>query len=366
MKKPLLTILYVLSALLSFGQTQESIQSWDGPYVLYSGKVISIQTIFKEGDHLRLQKDSVDLGMKKQIRLNVATDLPDVFFEVNLKSSITPEPAETRKASKQFILSDIEGNFGAFRKLLLAGGVIDSAFHWAFGNGHLVLNGDFFDRNSQVTEVLWLIYSLEDQAKAAGGYVHFILGNHEIMNLSHDFRYHATKYAGTEKNLGISFDSLYGRSSELGRWLRSKNIIEKVGNHLIMHGGFSTDMNYLGMDLTEINNLSRPYYDDTTFNYSDPRLNFVFGETGPMWYRGYYMTQPLATQQQIDSTLDKYLVTKIITGHSIMGETISSWFDGHVLNTDVEHIRGHSEAILADGKNYYRVKPNGERVVISL
>ncbi len=43
--------------------------------------------------------------------------------------------------------------------------------------------GDMFDRGDQVTECLWLVYALEETAKAAGGYVHFILGNHELMNL---------------------------------------------------------------------------------------------------------------------------------------------------------------------------------------
>ncbi len=51
-----------------------------------------------------------------------------------------------------------------------------------------------FDRGEQVTECLWLIYSLEEKAKAVGGYVHFVLGNHEIMNLQGDFRYVQEKY----------------------------------------------------------------------------------------------------------------------------------------------------------------------------
>ena len=84
---------------------------------------------------------------------------------------------------------DVEGNFSALRKLLQANKIITEDFNWQFGKGHLVLIGDFFDRGEQVTELLWFIYSLEEKAKDAGGYVHFILGNHEIMNLSADLRY---------------------------------------------------------------------------------------------------------------------------------------------------------------------------------
>lgn len=361
MKKTLLAISILFSIAL---HAQTEIRQWDGPYVLYKGDDIAIHTVYREGDHFTAKTDNLPLSKKQDVKLIVGTDDPHTFFEVKLKNTITNEPPETRKASKQFILSDIEGNFGAFRKLLQAGGVIDSALHWSFGNGHLILNGDFFDRGDQVTEVLWLIYSLEEPAKAAGGYVHYILGNHEQMNISFDYRYHATKYASSAAVMQLSYDSLFGRHAELGRWLRSKNIVEKVGSNLFAHGGISADMNYLSMSLQEINALARPYYDDTTFQYKDPRLNFIYGDTGPMWYRGYYMTQPLASGSQVDSTLDHFGVSKIITGHSIMSDVITSWYGGHVLNTDVEHRKGNSEAILMDGKNYYRVKPGGERIAL--
>ena len=64
---------------------------------------------------------------------------------------------------------------------------MDSACHWTFGKGHLVICGDLFDRGNDVTAELWLLYKLEEEAKEKGGYVHTILGNHEIMNLSGDF-----------------------------------------------------------------------------------------------------------------------------------------------------------------------------------
>jgi hypothetical protein len=117
---------------------------------------------------------------------------------------------------------------------------MDSAYNWIFGDGHLVLTGDFFDRGDQVTEVLWLIYSLEDKAKAVGGYVHFVLGNHEIMNLSGDLRYLHPKYVQNTVLLNEDYmGSLYGESSEIGRWLRTKNIVEKVGTILFAHAGIS-------------------------------------------------------------------------------------------------------------------------------
>jgi hypothetical protein len=61
-------------------------------------------------------------------------------------------------------------------------------------DGSLILTGDFFDRGLRVTECLWLMYKLEGEALAAGGRVHFLLGNHEVMNLSGDHTYVRSKY----------------------------------------------------------------------------------------------------------------------------------------------------------------------------
>jgi hypothetical protein len=56
-----------------------------------------------------------------------------------------------KRSAKMLILSDIEGNFGAFRKLLQANHVIDDNFNWTFEKNHLVLIGDFVDRGTMVT-----------------------------------------------------------------------------------------------------------------------------------------------------------------------------------------------------------------------
>ena len=66
-------------------------------------------------------------------------------------------------------LSDIEGNFQAFRDFLINAKVIDTGLNWTFGDKHLVLVGDFVDRGASVTQVLWLIHKLEQQACAPAG-----------------------------------------------------------------------------------------------------------------------------------------------------------------------------------------------------
>jgi len=335
----------------------------DGPYVIYKNDKIYVNYIFDDNGVNKLKVDSVPQSQKESIKLTIATDKADITFEVALKKDLQNEKTDFSGENKMFVVSDIEGEFKAFRQLLQGNNIIDENFNWTFGNGHLVLTGDFVDRGTLVTEVLWLIYSLEEKAKTAGGYVHFILGNHEIMNLNNDLRYVHRKYMQSASLMNESYLNLYSDKTELGRWLRTKNVTEKIGNILFMHAGISDVVNYMELPVSKLNKLVRPFYSDTTFNYKDPKVEILYSDLGPFWYRGYYGKQKPAITQ-IDSTLSFYRVKHIATGHTVVADTISVLFDGKLINTDVHHSKGHSEALLVEGKRFYRVGPTGERFLI--
>lgn len=336
----------------------------DGPYILYKNNQVFIKYILNDHGRKLVMADSIALSQKEALSLSVNTDEPGKFFQVQLKKKLENEKSEFKKISKQIAISDIEGNFGAFRKLLQANHVIDGLYNWTFGDGHLVLTGDFFDRGNQVTEVLWLIYSLEEKAKAAGGYVHFVLGNHEIMNLNGDIRYVNAKYKENAGIMGENYVDLFGKNSELGRWLRTKNIAEKVGDILYVHGGISEEVNKMRVSISDLNEMARPLYDDSSLNYSNKKLEIIYGNAGPFWYRGYYTGDKIATKGQIDSTIKKFGISRIATGHTVVSDTISSWHGGKLFNTDVHHAKGHSEALLIENDKFYRVNSKGEKFLI--
>lgn len=333
----------------------------DGPYLFYKDDKIFVSYIREKSGLKSTRLDSFRMAEKKNITLQVATDQPGETFTLTLKTKLTNEKSDYGKVDRMFMVSDIEANFKAFRTLLQANGIIDEKFNWTFGTGHLVLTGDFFDRGSQQTEVLWLIYALEEKAKAAKGYVHFILGNHEIMNMSGDFRYVHPRYMEHAELLKQDYLNLYWDHSELGRWLRTKNIAEKINNILFVHGGISSYVNYMGLPTGPINDMARPFYPDTSYNYPDPQVELLFSEYGPMWYRGYYTGKVRATQAQVDSTLALFNAKYIVTGHTIIADTISVLYQGKVFNTDVYHTKGSSEGLLYEGNAFYRVNALGEK-----
>ena len=164
--------------------------------------------------------------------------------------------------------------------------------------------------------------------------------------------------------MNLPYMSLYDENTELGRWLRTKNIVEKIGKMLFTHAGISESVILMDLSVNQINQLTRPYFGDTIYNYKNPQTDTLMGNDGPFWYRGYYSKSKPAMPEQVDMTLSKYGVKHIVTGHSLVADTVSLWYNGKVINTDTHHAKGLSEALLVEGDNFYRVNASGQKVLL--
>jgi hypothetical protein len=112
---------------------------------------------------------------------------------------------------------------------------------------------------------LWFIYKLEQDALKQGGLVHFIIGNHELKNMQGNYGASAEKYLAVANILGKVQSDLYSPNSFLGRWMASKNAIERINGNLFTHGGLHPKVADLNVSLDEINSILRdnyylPYY----------------------------------------------------------------------------------------------------------
>jgi len=86
-------------------------------------------------------------------------------------------------------VGDIHGAYDAMVATFQEAGVIDDRLAWNGAETHLVLTGDLLDRGPHSRRVMDFIMRLEGEAVRAGGQVHQLLGNHEVMNLIGDLRY---------------------------------------------------------------------------------------------------------------------------------------------------------------------------------
>src|SRR5262249_25877859 len=86
-------------------------------------------------------------------------------------------------------VGDVHGAHDRFVEILRTAGVLDDRSRWIGGRTHLVQLGDVVDRGPDSLKTLELLDGLQREAQRAGGAVHALLGNHEVMRMLGDLRY---------------------------------------------------------------------------------------------------------------------------------------------------------------------------------
>ena len=120
-----------------------------------------------------------------------------------------------------YIISDIHGNYRAFRNLLLHAQLIDESDQWIGGEACLFLLGDYVTSGPESKQIIDLIRSLEHQAPDR---VIALLGNHELLLLHamHDKRHCREWLANPEHWQTIT--SWAGANEELDNTLQRLHI----------------------------------------------------------------------------------------------------------------------------------------------
>jgi len=99
------------------------------------------------------------------------------------------EGCELANVPRVVAIGDVHGAYTEFLAVLRLARIVDQKDRWAAGKTHFVQTGDILDRGTETRPVMELLMRLEGEAKKAGGRVHSLLGNHEVMNVLGDLRY---------------------------------------------------------------------------------------------------------------------------------------------------------------------------------
>ncbi|QQX81595.1 metallophosphoesterase [Shewanella sp. KX20019] len=322
--------------LLSPFAIAESVTEFDGPYVITPAPA---QTTAYWVCDSKLKTTAI---VSQQVnRPAHCGDLPEVILSDDLKQVMPDTYSEIKKV---VALSDVHGQYDVLITLLKNQQIIDNKGKWAFGEGHMVMTGDIFDRGHQVNEVLWFMYQLDQQAREAGGMVHLLMGNHEQMVLGGDLRYVHQRYDVAAKLIDRPYDKLYGADTEIGQWLRSKNTIIKINDVLYMHGGISSEWISRELTLAKANSLYRQHIGtEKKVLKEDDLLNFLFYGNGPTWYRGYFSKE--FTEPELDTILSYFNVKRIVVGHTSQ-ERVLGLFHNKVIAVDSSIKNGQSGELL--------------------
>lgn len=333
----------------------------DGPYVFHDNGRTALTVQPRAGKEAAVVRKAV--GTEIEV---VVDDPSRTRFIVPLRDT-HPRPAlQWRMPERLLAVSDLEGEFVAATTLLRAQGVIDENLNWRFGTGHVVLLGDMVDRGDNVVPLLWLIYKLEAEAEAAGGALHYVLGNHEQYLLQGRPKSAHEKYIGTARAAAMDYGALWSSQTELGRWLRSKPIMVKVGETLFVHGGVSPEVLSLGLDLEAIDKLAAR--DIGAMRARETAEDEpVLGAAGLLWYRGLAMATdktPKASIDHVARVLAHFGVSRVAIGHTLATH-VGHDYGGRVLRTDVAHAEGTVEGLLLEDGKAWRVDAAGLRIPVT-
>jgi len=347
-------------------------QNSDDAYILSSKKKKQSVSSFIDGPHylwldsLHLKKWEIEYD-RKENSLSIKEKLIEIkkdsvllrgFYKDKFRfwsqRSFTPPKSQFSNVSQLLVVGDVHGEYLQLVKMLTVAKVIDKKKNWIYGSAHLVFIGDIFDRGSKVTECLWLIHKLEIQAKQAGGRVHFILGNHEIMILLSDTRYVSNKYSLMSKKMMFNYFRLYSKETYLGRWLRSLNSIIKINDIIFVHAGLSSKSLAIGESLDAVNDRvrSRLALPD---NFTKKEL---YEKNSIFWYRGYFHKNENFISA--DSLFSVFGAKKIVFGHSEVSEI--SYFNNNSaigVNVPFGNDEIESQLLLIENGEYYRVFSDG-------
>ena len=209
--------------------------------------------------------------------MHVVTRISTLFITLfMLTGGVAAANYDIKTSARVVAFGDVHGAYQDWTALLQELGIVDADLNWSGGKTHLVSLGDLIDRGPGSRKVVELLMKLDQQAEQAGGAVHMVLGNHEVMVMTGDLRYVSpqefaafaedetqaqrdalyTEYrrlnpGGDEATVRQTFDQQYppgfvalreafSQSGALGRWLIQQPFVVKVNDKVYMHGGIAS------------------------------------------------------------------------------------------------------------------------------
>jgi len=266
-------------------------------------------------------------------------------------ASPPPPPASQQcvwtGVEKIVTIGDLHGDYDHFIRVLKGTKIVDSDLHWTGGKAHLVQMGDVMDRGDQARKIFDLIRQLDKEARAAGGMVHQLIGNHEELNiigeaiknpeyvtpsqfqdyLSPDYK-EKIEAEFKRKNKNGDDDELwknlmsdpeaqknYTETFLLldGRWLAEQNVIIKINDTVFVHGGLNLE--YAIKGLTWINKQYRSEFQKIFKSEALPRQRITFAPESPLWNRD-LPTAKDSYEEEVDKILAALGAKRIIIAHT--------------------------------------------------
>lgn len=241
-------------------------------------------------------------------------------------------------------IGDVHGDAVATRRALQLGGAIDDRGAWIGNDLVVVQTGDQIDRGDDDRAVLDYFDELEDQARAAGGALIVLNGNHEFMNALGDLRYvtpaSLRSFDGVPVPDGMAVTlarvpeparmrlAAFVPGGVYARRLAERNVVAVVGDSVFVHGGV---LPQYATNLDELNERARAW-----LRGDEPQLPpALMADDGPLWSRHYsHETGPVQCKL-LDESLAAIGASRMVVGHTPQLSGITSACNDKVWRIDV-------------------------------
>lgn len=271
---------------------------------------------------------ALSCGCKRREPAPVAQESPPPTRTLTKPEQCTliPHPARLPKPKRAVAIGDLHGDLIATRASLRAAGAIDDRDAWIGGDLVVIQLGDVLDRGDDESEILELFDRLATAARASGGAVILLLGNHELMNAARDFRY-VTREGATD--FGGDRRHALAPGGPWAKRLARHDVVAIVGDTVLSHAGIVGDW---ATKLDEVNVGSRCWLDGQAGGPSTPPPALV-DDDSPVWTRVWGKEE--ADCAMLDQVLAQVGAKRMVVAHTVQERGITSACDGKLWRIDV-------------------------------
>jgi hypothetical protein len=211
-------------------------------------------------------------------------------------------------------IGDLHGDLRAFGAIARECRLVNERGGWCGGDTHLVLMGDLMG-GARSRLLLRAVMRLEREALRAGGRVHTLLGNHDLLPVAGRFEMLTSSERRQYRKGDFRGDGPYAA------WLRSRPTILKIGPTVFVHAGL--DRWALDTDPAEVNAQVRAWIAHQQGTGPKPPKATrwaVDDERGPLWTRVFKARRRkpkhAPSKKTIREILERLGADRIVLGHS--------------------------------------------------
>lgn len=251
-----------------------------------------------------------------------------------------------KAAGRIVAIGDVHGDLAATKRALVLAGAIDASDKWVGGELVVVQTGDQLDRGDDEQAILDLLDRLADEARAAGGALVTLNGNHEVMNALLDFRYvtpagmrdfdGAADAKRPDAKLAELPEAARARAAAFmpggpyAKVLAERHIAAIVGDSVFVHAGilpaFVDDLVAIDASVRALLSGERNV-GSVVDRAMDPQ--------GPLWARDFAADDDPSMCAQLGDSLARLGAKRMVIGHTVQEDGITSACEGRVWRIDV-------------------------------